>query len=311
MTDDTPRPTGGAIHRLLDEAFAGVDMTPDAQDLKEEIRANLVARVAELEASGAVPSDAARRAIAELGDVRELLDGATTATASAAGTRSPWGAQAAAHLRNKVKPRPAFVVGVVVASLAVLIGLALVVLSLTRAMPLPIEALIALLGVVSTGGAWLVGDSLAQETTTNHPMPTRRASGYFLATLLGVYGLGFGALVLFGALPVWTVVFAALGVVAAIVLFAILGSTQTNRHKAWVRNAYGPDGDYPGNRFEKEPEVAARFGIYTMVIWIVSFVLFIVLSFTTGWSWSWLAIVAGFVAMMLMLARMLFGPTKS
>ena len=41
------------IHRLLDEAFQGVEMTPDAQDLKEEVRANLVARTAELEAAGA------------------------------------------------------------------------------------------------------------------------------------------------------------------------------------------------------------------------------------------------------------------
>ncbi len=61
------------IHRLLDEAFAGVEMTPDAQDLKEEIRANLLARAEELEASGTAPADAARRAVAELGDVRELL----------------------------------------------------------------------------------------------------------------------------------------------------------------------------------------------------------------------------------------------
>ena len=54
------------IHRLLDEAFAGVEMTPDAQDLKEEIRANLVARVEELECSGRTSSDAARQAIGEL-----------------------------------------------------------------------------------------------------------------------------------------------------------------------------------------------------------------------------------------------------
>ncbi len=61
------------IHRLLDEAFTGVEMTADAQDLKEEVRANLVARVAELEADGQPAGDAVRRAIAELGDVRELL----------------------------------------------------------------------------------------------------------------------------------------------------------------------------------------------------------------------------------------------
>ena len=33
------------IHRYLDEAFAGIAMTPEIQDLKEEIRGNLAARV--------------------------------------------------------------------------------------------------------------------------------------------------------------------------------------------------------------------------------------------------------------------------
>ena len=48
----TTRPSTSAldVHRLLDEAFAGVLMTPDLQDLKEEMRANLVARTGEIEA---------------------------------------------------------------------------------------------------------------------------------------------------------------------------------------------------------------------------------------------------------------------
>ncbi len=49
------------VHRLLDDAFAGVELTPEVQDLKEEIRANLEARAAELEAGGVAPDDAARR----------------------------------------------------------------------------------------------------------------------------------------------------------------------------------------------------------------------------------------------------------
>ena len=41
-----PHSTGGGaleVHRVLDEALAGTAMTPERQDLKEEIRANLVA----------------------------------------------------------------------------------------------------------------------------------------------------------------------------------------------------------------------------------------------------------------------------
>lgn len=53
-----------SVHRLLDEAFAGLPATPDVQDLKEEIRANLLDRVGELTADGVAPDDAARRAFA-------------------------------------------------------------------------------------------------------------------------------------------------------------------------------------------------------------------------------------------------------
>ena len=67
----------------------------------------------------------------------------------------------------------------------------------------------------------------------------------------------------------------------------------------------------PPNRFEEEPATAARFGIYTAVIWIVTFAVMIVLGFTVGWCWALLALVGGFVVMMLVLARMLFGAKKS
>lgn len=296
MTGDTFRPVSGDLHRLLDEAFAGVEMTPDAQDLKEEMRANLVAHVAEFEAAGEAPSAAARRAIAELGDVRALLD-----------TPSGPVGMDAARQRYRVRPTARFVVGTVVAALAATIGLVIAALGATDVLALPAGVMIALVGISATGVAWIVGDSLAQETTTNHPMPTRRAGGYFLASFLGVYGLGFGGLIALGALPVWVVAVAALSVVAAVILFSFLAATQTNRHKAWVR-AIQRTQPAMSNRFTDEPEAAARFGIYTVVNWIVSFAVFVVLSFTIGWTWSWLALLGGCVVMMLTLARMLFGP---
>ena len=61
------------------------------------------------------------------------------------------------------------------------------------------------------------------------------------------------------------------------------------------------------NRFDEDPAAAARFGIYTAAIWIVAFVLAVVLGFTLGWIWVPVALVGGFVAMLITLARMLFG----
>ena len=294
------------IHRLLDEAFAGIEMTPDAQDLKEEVRANLVARVDELESSGRSSSEAAREAIAELGDVRDLLDGAGTTADSPRAADS----YAALQLHHRVRPKVGFVVRVVVWSLAFIVGMTLAILGATDVLPLPIGPIIGLLGFASTGLALVVGDSLSQETTTNHPMPPTRAGGYFLATLLGTYGLGIAGVVALGALPIWCVVFAALGVISSIILFAFLAASQTNRHKAWVRQAQR-DASQVGNRFEQEPETAARFGIYTAVIWTIAFVAIPIIGFTAGWIWAPLAFIGGFAAMMLLLARMMFGPRKT
>jgi len=291
------------IHRLLDEAFQGIEMTPDAQDLKEEVRANLMSRADELEAAGVTPGDAAHQAIAELGDVRALLE----ETADAAPQRST-DAYVALMQRHRVRPKPGFVVRTVVWSIAAVVGITLAILGASGVLPLPLGAQIGLFGMASTGLALLVGDSLSQETTTNHPMPQNRAAGYFLATLLGAFGLGFVALVAFGSMPMWGIVFAALGVIASIILFSFLGATQTNRHKAWTRQLAAAT---PPNRFEREPETAARFGVYTAAIWLVTFAVIAVLVFTVGWWWAPIAFVGGFALMMLLLARMMFTPEKT
>ena len=304
MPDNTsPRPRGGDIHRLLDAAFADIEMTPEAQDLKEEVRANLMARVADLESAGTSPVDAAQQAIDELGDLHELVS-ESIGGAEARPATAP-GAQNAAFRLARVRPKPAFVVRVVIASIVTTAGLLLAGLGATGVLAIPVGVTILFLGVGATGVGWIVGDSLVQETTTNYPMPSGRGAGYALASFLTVWGLGFAGLVALGILPLWGIVFAAVGFVAGVVLFSSLGAPQTNRHKAWVRQAQrewqGP------NRFEEEPETAARFGIYTAVIWLVAFAVFVVLSFTIGWAWSWLALLGGFVVMMLVLAQMLFG----
>lgn len=290
------------IHRLLDQAFQGVDMTPDAQDLKEEVRANLMARADELETAGRSSSDAAREAVAELGDVRDLLGEQSDAVAP---TRAD--SYAALQQRYRVKPRAGFVVRVVVWAIVAVVGITLGILGATGVLPLPLGPEIALFGFASSALGLLVGDSLTQETTTNHPMPQRRAGGYALATFLAAYGLGFGGLVAFGALPMWGIVFAALGVIASIILFAFLGASQTNRQKAWTRQAQARE---PENRFEREPEAAARFGIYTVGIWTLTFAAIAVLVFTVGWWWAPVAFAVGFALWMFVLARMLFAPEK-
>jgi hypothetical protein len=296
-TDPIRRSTD--VHRLLDEAFAGVELTPEVQDLKEEIRDNLLFRVAELEASGIEPSDAARRAMAELGDVRAIVDdGAVAPSAVRAESAS------AAALRNRVRPKPGFVVRTVLLSIVAAVALALLVSGLVGVLSLGTGMLIGLCAVFGVALGVVTADALRQETTANHPLPTRRAAAFGAASGVLLAGLSFTAVVVVRLELGWLIL-SGLLVVAAIAELSYLGATQTNRHKPWVVEQQRATTFT--NRFDEDPASAARFGIYTAAIWTVAFVLAVVLGFTVGWLWAPVALVGGFVAMLITLARMLFG----
>ncbi|NMO56370.1 hypothetical protein HH310_34990 [Actinoplanes sp. TBRC 11911] len=278
------------VHRLLDEAFAGVEMTPERQELKDEVRANLVARVAELEAEGMPADRGARQAVEELGDLRALIDGTESA--------APW-------YQQRVRPRPGFVVRTVALSTLGIAGLAVLALEATVA-DVPLGGAIAAGLAVAVAAGAITADALRQETNHNHPMPVRRAAAYGIGVLLVVAGLAGGWLFVRDDGVGWLIGGIVL-VLAAVGLLSYLGATQTNRHKQWVVRMQDEHREV-GDRFSRDPAAAARFGIYTMVNWLVTVTVFIVLTLTVGWAWSWIAVVGGFVVMMIMLARMLFVP---
>jgi hypothetical protein len=295
IPNDTSGGSGTDVHRLLDQAFAGIEMTPERQDLKEEVRANLVARVAELRTGGLSPGAAAHRAIEELGDVHTIIDGTEPAGSGPASV--PW--------PHRVRPRPEFVLRTVVLSAAGVAGLAVLALAATVGdVPLGGEVAAAA-GVAVTAGV-VTADALRQETTGNHPMPAGRAVAYGIGVSLVLAGLGGGWLYLRGDGLGW-LVGGAVPVLVAVGLLTYLGATQTNRHKEWVMRMQESHAE-AGDRFSEDPLAAARFGVYTLVTWLVAIAGFAVLTLTVGWLWSWLAIVGGLVVMMLMIARMLFVP---
>lgn len=283
------------VHRLLDEAFAGIEMTPDRQDLKEEVRANLVARVGELVDAGHSPAAAARQAITELGDLRPLLDAAPAAGAPS--THAEWE-------RHRVRPAPGFLVRTALLAVLGVAGLVLLVLA-TAGTAVPSGWLLVAVTAVATAAGAGTADALRQETVTSYPMPPARAGGYGLAVTLLLAGLGAGWQYLTsGGLP-WLLV-GALAVVAAVVLLTYLGGTQTNRHKPWMLRLTA-NHHHISDRFTEDPATAARFGLYTATIWLVAIAAFAVLTVTVGWAWSWLALLGGVVVMLVMLARMQFG----
>ena len=302
----------------LDEAFRRLPVDDDLLDLKDELRASLIARVQELEAGGAGPTAAVTAAFAELGDIEALAAdvvgdgvGSTTTSNGAAGaTATPLTpGQRAFELmrRHRVRPKPAFVVRTVILAIIAAAGLALTTLAAFGILGWPLWASVFLAVVLlAIPAGVLVADGSHQETTSSFPVPGRRAVAYGAASFLAVAGLAMGALFVRELARTWLVVVGASLVVVAIAWFSYLGATQTNRKKPWTRALHD---QYAGtDRFSRDEAAAARFGMYSAVIMIVAITVFIVLSFTVGFAWSWLALVGGFVVFFLVLARMLFAP---
>lgn len=294
------------IHRLLDEAFSGVTMTPELQDLKEELRGNLMARVDELQARGVDAGSAASSAVAEL-DVPELIAG-LEATDSAGSPNLGIAAAEIARL-HRVKPKPVFVVAVTVLAIVLAVaGVATVVEAVTpRASAVsaigPILA--AVVGIVL---AALVDLSLRQETAQRFRMPSGRAVLFGLAAGALGAGLALGGLFVGHLTMVGWLIAAVILVLAGSVAFVVAGVTQTNRLKPW---ALAQARQYEAeDRFSQDPAAAARFGLYTVVIWTLAIAAFVVLSITVGFVWSWLALVVGIAVFFLVLSRMLFSAEK-
>jgi len=298
-----------SVHRLLDQAFAGLPATPDVLDLKEEIRANLLDRVAELTGGGVAPDEAARRAVDELGDVRTLVEDASGPTADAGSDGAARIAASAVELvaRNRVPREPSYVAVVVLVSMvlaASVVGTVFAAVGLAhRDVGLGLPTGIALVAGAALG--WVVGASLAQETTTNHPMPAGRSALFGVGWGLVLAGCLLAYVHLAGARHVWLAV-DGLALVAGVVLLSYLAATSTNRKKQWAL-AEARRHVEAGNRFERDPAAAARFGIYTAVVWGLTGVSALIVGATIGWTWVWVPGVLGWAVFMLMLATMLFG----
>jgi len=293
------------IHRLLDEAFTGVAMTPELQDLKEELRGNLAARSAELQAKGMDAPKAARTAVAELGDIPQLI----ASVGGDAGTPlSPGAAAAEAARLHRVRPKSGFVVRASVLSVAILATAFHVVLDLVQQRSTStLDAQLWAVGFAVLIAA-LVTDSLHQETAQHYPMPVPRSIRWGAASGFLAAGVAYGSFFFWHGAPLALLAAAIILTLAAVMAMIALGVTQTNRLKPWVlaqNRQYEID-----DRFSKDPIAAARFGLYTVIIWIVAIALFVVLSIAVGFIWSWLALVAGLVGFFLVLSRMLFAPTK-
>lgn len=289
------------IHVLLDRAFADTAMTPDLQDLKEELRASLIARSAELESGGAEASAAAQMAFDELGDIPALID---TVVADDRGADNPASRAASTWARQRVRPDQRYILRTALLCIAGGVALVVLVLGVMRVTGTALWPMIAAAVMLGAVVAAATADALRQETTIHYPAPPDRAIAWGVASGLAAAGCALAATYAFHRDVLALAIVAGVLLIAGVAGLAWCGLTQTNRSKAWVLEA---SRDVAGtDRFTQDPAAAARFGIYTMTLVTVGIAAFVALSLGVGFRWSWLAIVATVATFFLLLARMNF-----
>src|SRR5699024_3931848 len=169
----------------------------------------------------------------------------------------------------------------------------------------PAAALLVLaLAAVALPSGIITADALRQETSQNYRLPRMRAVLYGWATSTAVAGVSFIALAVSVIDSTAVIAVGAALVIVAAGGFAGLGASQTNRSKEWTRRLH--DADDAKDAFSHDPTTAARFGIYTLAIWIVAVSAFIAATLTAGFRCSSLSLIAGLVVFMVVLARMQF-----
>jgi len=171
------------IQRYLEEVFAGVVMSADFQDLKEELRAKLLVRVDELRDQGMAADASVQVAISDLGGLDGLIGAGQAATPGV-----PAG-HAQATGGNKIGPKPGFVLGMVVMSVIFLASVLLFAVALGSQGSAAPAVLAGFAAAVLAGV--ITALSMRQETSRNHPVTVRRAVSYGTSSMAAVAGIAF------------------------------------------------------------------------------------------------------------------------
>ena len=275
----------------VDRLFADYEETPEIRDFKEEIISNLNERVRELVSKGLDEEKAFDKATAELGDI--------TAIADDVGKKKRNEAIGQMYMRAKTPLTKRTAAGLTVASglLLLAIGLALVAFfsesgnewgSVWGSAWLYYAAVVLL----SAACGLYAYFGLTQETAAHYSMKNGRALAYGVVCLIGVLGAGL-AVVSF-LIDGWEMS-DALIIKIALILPAICGlifllATETKRQKPWLKAMveHEIENSMRLHMDISDPAKAAKFGIISGGLWILSIAIFVTLGFLVGWQYSWL-----------------------
>ncbi|MCL1901961.1 MAG: permease prefix domain 1-containing protein [Firmicutes bacterium] len=285
---------------FTDSLFKGYEETAALADFKEELLANLNAKIENLVKKGMDAQTAFEKACAELGDVSALADELSLKK------RKEVFEEVYMDIRNFMNAKR--VTGYVIFGILAVFGIisALIVFLSAQGIYAVIgfSAGFELTGAFATmlpfltaavaGFTWL---GMTQETSSAYPVNKKRALLYAAGAGLIVFGLLLMPVVYLGA-KTGESGFELLSAITLLVPFVLpgigllvfLGLTEKDRLKPWAK-------DRRDKAVKKEmemwsdPATASRFGMFSGAIWIFAIGFFILLGFLIGFKFSWLTFI--------------------
>ena len=262
------------IKKYVDELFEGIYINRQLQDMKEEIRVNLLEKVNDYINAGDSETVAFEKAVANLGDMNELLDGLKKASEE----------KMEANLYDKPVLPKSHISGYISGSALFLLGFFAAGFILLQDNDwFTAGVVFSVFFVLSSGVFTYFG--LTQETHEMFPMERKRAFAYSGATVVMLAG---GAISLFEYLHNMmlgrALVYLAVFVIPATILFIYLGLSEKGRSKLnvmdteWQKNWVNK---YANARNRKMKDMLSG------AIWVFA-AAFFMLGILLGFHFAWL-----------------------
>lgn len=282
------------MKQYIDNLFSGYEETESLADFKQEIRSNTDDRIKSLMKKGLDEKTAFEKAISELGDVSALADELSLKRRQEVFTEMYM------KTRSYISPKR---MALYVLCGAVL-GFGIISAMLAWFFSGDINSFLGttlVFGEIAVLGFVFLG--LTQETASREAMSWKRALWYVVVSGVFLFGVivfamayfidGLGLPYAIATLIPFALPSLALGI------FLIL--TEKDRSKPWVTELRKKAMAREMERFAS-PAHEERFGLVSGALWIAAIAVFVLLTIIVGIKFSWLAIVAGLIGQMIVLA---------
>ena len=284
----------------VDRLFADYEETVAINDFKEEITANLTAHVRNLISKGLDEDTAFEKATAELGDI--------TAIADDLGKKRRNEAIGQMYMNAKVPITKRTAVGITAATGLFLIAVGIALFTfLSSIIGIPLYVVSAVL--LSTACGLFIYFGLTQETAAHYAMKRKRATAYSVIGFIGVLGPALASVAFFPGESGLVIagIIKGVFVIPAICALIFLLITEPKRQKPWFKAII--ERELESNmQFRKDmvnPKNAARFGMISGGLFMITAAIFITLQFALSIPFAWLILLVYF-GVQSMLTSMLF-----